>query len=45
LEATFGDFSLGLNIYAAIALIAAGIAIVTGFVSRIIVYRHLRGLS
>jgi cell division transport system permease protein len=45
MEAMFGDFSLGLNIYAAIALIAAGIAIVTGFVSRIIVYRHLRGLS
>ena len=45
LEAMFGDFSLGWNIYGAIALIAAGIAIVTGFVSRIIVYRHLRGLS
>ncbi len=45
MEAMFGDFSLGLNIYAAIALIAAGIAIVTGFVSRVIVYRHLRGLS
>jgi cell division transport system permease protein len=45
MEAMFGDFSLGLNIYVAIAGIAAGIAIVTGFVSRIIVYRHLRGLS
>jgi cell division transport system permease protein len=45
MEAMFGDFSLGLNIYAAIAVIAAGIAIVTGFVSRIIVYRHLRDLS
>ena len=45
MEAMFGDFSLGLNIYATIALIAAGIAIVTGFVSRVIVYRHLRGLS
>jgi cell division transport system permease protein len=45
LEAMFGDFSLGLNIHGAIALIAAGIAIVTGFVSRVIVYRHLRGLS
>ncbi|HTV33613.1 MAG TPA: ABC transporter permease [Methylocella sp.] len=45
LEALFGDFSLGANIYGAIALIAAGIAIVTGFVSRIIVFRHLRGLS
>jgi len=29
-----GDFTLGLNIYA-----------VTGFVSRVIVYRHLRDLS
>jgi len=45
MEAMFGDFSLGLNIYVAIAFIAAGIAIVTGFVSRTIVYRHLRGLS
>ena len=45
MQAMFGDFSLGLNIYAAIALIAAGIAIVTGFVSRVIVYRHLQGLS
>jgi len=31
-----GDFTLGLNICA---------AIVTGFVSRVIVYRHLRDLS
>jgi cell division transport system permease protein len=45
LEAMFGDFSLGKNIYAAIALIAAGIAIVTGFVSRVIVFRRLRDLS
>lgn len=45
MEVLFGDFSLGPIIYGAIALIAAGIAIVTGFVSRIIVYRHLRGLS
>lgn len=45
MEVMFGDFALGPNIYAAIALIAAGIAIVTGFVSRVIVYRHLRGLS
>jgi cell division transport system permease protein len=45
MEAMFGDFSLGFNIYGAIALIAAGIAIVTGFVSRVIVYRHLRDLS
>jgi cell division transport system permease protein len=45
LEAMFGSFSLGWNIYAAIALIAAGIAVVTGVVSRVIVLRHLRDLS
>ena len=44
-EAMFGDFSLGENTYAAIALIAAGIAILAHFVSRVIVSRHLRGLS
>ena len=31
LDAMFGDFSLGVNVYAAIAGIATGIAIVTGF--------------
>ncbi len=45
MEAMFGDFSLGWNIYAAIALIAAGIAIVTGLVSRVIVMRHLHALN
>ncbi len=45
IEAMFGDFSLGWNIYAAIALIAAGIAIVTGLVSRVIVMRHLHDLN
>jgi cell division transport system permease protein len=45
MEAMFGDFTLQGNVYAAIALIAAGIAIVTGLVSRFIVYRHLRELS
>lgn len=44
-EVMFGGFALGPNVYAAIALIAAGIALVTGFVSRAIVYRHLRGLN
>jgi hypothetical protein len=34
-----------MGIYAAIALIAAGIAIDTGFVSRVILVRHLRDLS
>jgi hypothetical protein len=33
------------NAYAAIALIAAGIAILAHFASRVIVSRHLRGLS
>jgi cell division transport system permease protein len=45
LEAMFGGFSLGWNVYAVIAVLAAGIAMVTGLVSRIIVYRHLRELS
>lgn len=45
MEAMFGGFSLVPGIYGVIALIAAGIAIVTGFVSRIIVFRHLRDLS
>jgi cell division transport system permease protein len=44
-EALFGGFSLGRNVYVAILLITAGIAIVTGLVSRIIVFRHLRDLS
>jgi len=45
LEAMFGDFSLSWNVYAAIALIGAGIAIVTALVSRLIVLRHLRALN
>lgn len=45
MEVMFGDFSLGPNIYITIALIAAGIGIVTGAVSRITVYRHLRALT
>ncbi len=45
LEAMFGGFSLGKNVYVAILLITGGIAIVTGLVSRIIVFRHLRDLS
>lgn len=44
-DVMFGNFALGPNLYAAIALIAAGIALVTGFVSRIIVFRHLRELN
>jgi cell division transport system permease protein len=45
LEAMFGGFVLGANVYAAIVLIAGGIGVVTGLVSRIIVFRHLRGLN
>ncbi|ACK51442.1 protein of unknown function DUF214 [Methylocella silvestris BL2] len=44
-EAMFGGFSLGGNVYIAILLIAGGIAVVTGIVSRVIVLRHLRDLS
>ena len=45
IEALFGTFSLHLKGYAAILVIAAAIAVITGFVSRIIVFRHLRRLS
>jgi cell division transport system permease protein len=44
-EALFGAFSLGLPGYVAIALVGAGVALLTGAVSRIIVFRHLRGLD
>jgi cell division transport system permease protein len=45
IEAMFGSFSLSLKGYALIALIAAAVAITTGYVSRIIVFRHLRRLT
>jgi cell division transport system permease protein len=45
IEAMFGSFGLELKGYVLIALIAAGIAVTTGFVSRVIVFRHLRRLS
>jgi cell division transport system permease protein len=45
IEAMFGGFMIGPNVYAAIVLIALGIGVVTGLVSRIIVSRHLRGLN
>ena len=45
IEALFGTFSLHLKGYAAILVIAAAIAVITGFVSRIIVFRHLRRLT
>ena len=43
-EALFGAFTLRATGYVAIVLIAAAIAVLTGIVSRIIVYRHLRRL-
>jgi cell division transport system permease protein len=44
-EALFGSFSLGLTGYATIAGIAAAVAVITGVVSRVIVFRHLRRLA
>ena len=43
--ALFGTFSLGARGYAAIALIALGTALATGWMSRAIVFRHLRGVG
>jgi cell division transport system permease protein len=45
LEAMFGSFALSIKGYAIIALIAGGVAVTTGLVSRIIVFRHLRRLT
>ena len=44
LEALFGAFEPGLKGYIAIFVIAIGVALLTGAVSRLVVYRHLRGL-
>lgn len=44
-EALFGSFSLGSLGYAAIVLIAIGVALLTGIMSRSIVFRHLQGLD
>lgn len=45
MEAMFGSFALGAKGYGAIALIACAMGIVTGLVSRLIVFRHLRRLT
>ncbi|ACB94017.1 protein of unknown function DUF214 [Beijerinckia indica subsp. indica ATCC 9039] len=45
MQLLFGSFSLSLKGYAIIVLISGFIALLTGFVSREIVYRHLRGLN
>ena len=44
IEALFGVFEPGLKGYIAIFIIAVGIALLTGAVSRLVVYRHLRRL-
>ena len=44
-ESLFGTFSLGLTGYAAILMIGLALAMVTGFMSRMIVFRHLHGLN
>jgi cell division transport system permease protein len=45
IDALFGGFALGLPGYFAIAAICIGIALLTGLISRTIVYRHLRELG
>lgn len=45
MEALFGDFSLGANGFAIILALAGGIAVLTGYLSQIIVFRHLRRLG
>ncbi|QAY97114.1 ABC transporter permease [Methylovirgula ligni] len=44
LEAMFGSFALSIKGYSVIVLIAGGIAVTTGLVSRLIVFRRLREL-
>jgi cell division transport system permease protein len=45
IDALFGGFALGLPGYFAIAAICIGIALLTGLISRTIVFRHLRELG
>jgi cell division transport system permease protein len=45
MQAMFGSFALGTKGYGAIVLIACAMGFVTGIVSRIIVFRHLRRLT
>lgn len=44
-EVMFGSFEMGPKGYIAIAVIAGAIAVTTGVVSRVIVFRHLRKLG
>jgi cell division transport system permease protein len=45
MEAIFGDFSLGPEGFLTILLLAGGIAVLTGYLSQLIVFRHLRRLG
>jgi cell division transport system permease protein len=45
IEALFGTFALGFRGYAAVIVIALVIAVTTAIVSRVTVYRNLRGLD
>lgn len=45
MEAMFGDFSLGPEGIVIILLLAGGIAVLTGYLSQLIVFRHLRRLG
>ncbi len=45
MEALFGDFALGANGFITILALAGGIAVLTGFLSQFIVFRHLRRLG
>ena len=45
IAALFGAFALGAFGYIAIAAIGVAIAVLTGYLSRFIVFRHLQGLS
>ena len=45
ISALFGAFALGVRGYLAIWCIAIAIALLTGVMSRVIVFRHLRGLQ
>ncbi len=45
IDALFGGFALGLSGYFAIAVICIGIGLLTGLISRTIVFRHLRELG
>ena len=45
IEALFGSFSLGPAGYGIIGIIACSIAMLTGYMSRVVVFRHLSALE